>query len=1538
MASLADRVFRKFGLQQYAQLGDSAAGAPTDDGHGVEFGDGAGDPGTTFSSRAQSGLIGKALYLWVTPFLRLGGERTLEQEDLLPLPPAYLAANNSRRFETLLARAMEGEEIRLRHVREWGEIGKTPQEPLLPALVWPLWTCFGATILTGSFFKLMNDLIQFLPAVILGGFLRYIAGKPHLMSSADWSDTTYGVIYCFLMFLVPVTRTLCEQVYFYYAQASGICIKGALATAVYRKTTRLSAAGRDGSTTGEVLNHMQLDAQRVGDLMLFINVLWSGILQTVGYMLLLYAYIGWAAVGGFAVMIVLVPLQKYFFQIISELRGEQMKLTDRRVKLQNEALSGVKILKLNAWEEPLRREVEGVRAEEMVKATGVANRNAMNAAIMNTGPTLVAVAAFSIYSGIMHRPMEPSVIFPSLSLFSLLRFPVMFYPRCLSLCADAVVALRRLQGYFLLAEARAATVELPTEVDDARREEPAAAKPSGRGAPPSGRVSVDPAARPTGAGDIELVEVSLDDDAAPVGGGASAVPRALASASSATPAELRAVSDPGAPGEVIASISGGHFHWTVPGPTDRPFLRGVDLTLRRGELTVVVGPVGSGKSALISALLGEMHQCVGPAGLPAAHGAPDIRGTVAYVAQVAWVQSLSLRENVLFGRAMDPERYRAALDVACMRADVATLPRGDETEIGEKGITLSGGQKQRTAIARAVYADADLVVMDDPLSALDAHVAKDLFRKCVVGACREKAVLLVTHQLQFVNQADHVVVMADGAIAERGTYDELVAKEGGSFRQLMDAYHGEDEGLAEEEDDVAAPGEGPEGGSRSPAGGDAAVTTAGTTPSAGGYPGGEEEAEAEARIGELTESAAAEAEGAPGVDGADRSARTSAEFDGPRRASDVSAKDAALGSGAPRTKDRPSPSEPAGEITKEARSEGAISTKTYVTYVRAMGPPLTLLALLAMVVFERFLSVFSSVWLALWSEGHWDLSQGDYLAGYAGIGFGQAAVSWARTFAWAVASLAAANHLHLALFKATLRTRLAFFDTTPLGRVIQRFTKDTATLDNTLGNSVSSFASFFLLLLGTLCVMSWVMPALLPCLVPIGALYYYVQHFFRPGYREAKRLDGISGSPIYAHFGETLTGISTIRAFGHQRRFIAENERRISLNQRADYTQKCGCDRWLPVRLETIGNSITFVVACLGTWQRGSTYAALVGLTLSYAIDMTGLLSWLIRIVSELESNMVSVERMSEYAELESEEAQGAALRGGVQPPPNPEWPSAGAISFDKLEMRYRPGLPLVLRGVSFDVRAGEKAGIVGRTGSGKSTLIVALWRLVEPCGGRIWLDGVDVGSLALRELRSRITCIPQDPILFSGNVRDNLDPFKQHDDAALWFALDAVQMKAAVSEHGVGLLAPVSEYGENYSAGQRQMLCLARALLRDTRVVCLDEATASVDLETDKVMQDVIADRFASRTILTIAHRINTIIENDKVVCLERGELAAMASPAELLRDKNGMFAKLVAETGEQSERNLRARAEECEAARAAGTPIRRVGSKSALARETKA
>ena len=419
------------------------------------------------------------------------------------------------------------------------------------------------------------------------------------------------------MFILPVLRTLCEQVYFYYAQASGICIKGSLSTSVYRKTMRLSAAGRDGGTTGEVLNHMQLDAQRVGDLMLFINVLWSGVLQTLGYMALLYYYIGWAAIGGFAIMVFLVPLQKYFFKShrgasrgSDEADGQAREAAERSPERRED-------LKLNAWEDPTREEVEGVRGEEIKKGEKIANVNAVNMSIMNTGPTLVALAAFGIYAGIMKKPMVPEVIFPALTLFSLLRFPVMFYPRCLSLCADAIVALRRLQKYFLLPEAAATTMELGSDVDDKKGQGPATRNGASNGAGHDDEDDEDVSVRSNlrqSIGGIKSNEVELSDMRSP---GPSRRGASIARERS------QSVSEPDA---LVASISGGHFNWTAPGPTEQPFLKDINLELRRGQLTVVVGPVGSGKSALISALLGDMHQCDGPDGAPGIAAPPTSTG------------------------------------------------------------------------------------------------------------------------------------------------------------------------------------------------------------------------------------------------------------------------------------------------------------------------------------------------------------------------------------------------------------------------------------------------------------------------------------------------------------------------------------------------------------------------------------------------------------------------------------------------------------------------------------------------------------------------------------------------------------------------------------------------------------------------------------------------------------------------------------------------------------------------------------------------
>ena len=410
---------------------------------------------------------------------------------------------------------------------------------------------------------------------------------------------------------------------------------------------------------------------------------------------------------------------------------------------------------------------------------------------------------------------------------------------------------------------------------------------------------------------------------------------------------------------------------------------------------------------------------------------------------------------------------------------------------------------------------------------------------------------------------------------------------------------------------------------------------------------------------------------------------------------------------------------------------------------------------------------------------------------------------------------------------SVFHARMSFFDVTPLGRILQRFSKDTDVLDNQLPGSWNMTTEFITGLGTQLATMASIEPLLIVFLAPIGALYFHFQAFFRASYREIKRLDATTASPVYAHFSETLAGLSTIRAFGHQGRFVGENVARVGVNQRAFYAQRCACDRWLPVRLETVGNGIVLVVALLGVASRGTKMAAFSGLVLSFSLDITGLLSWVIRQWSETESQMVSVERVTEYAALPSEEESGgAAMRHGSASEAPAGWPRAGALRFDRVSLRYQPSMPLVLRSVTFDVAPSQKVGLVGRTGSGKSTTLTALWRLVELESGAIWLDGVDTSRLELKTLRSAITCIPQDPVLFSGSVRHNLDPAgaAAHSDAELWRVLDAARLRDALA--GKGLDAPVAEFGENFSAGQRQLLCLSRALLRGTRVVCLDEAT----------------------------------------------------------------------------------------------------------------
>ncbi|CAH0714289.1 unnamed protein product, partial [Brenthis ino] len=485
----------------------------------------------------------------------------------------------------------------------------------------------------------------------------------------------------------------------------------------------------------------------------------------------------------------------------------------------------------------------------------------------------------------------------------------------------------------------------------------------------------------------------------------------------------------------------------------------------------------------------------------------------------------------------------------------------------------------------------------------------------------------------------------------------------------------------------------------------------------------------------------------------------------------------------------------------------------------------------------------------------------------------------------------AARVLHQILLDNVLKAPLQFFEVTPVGRILSRFSKDVDVVDTSLPSQASDVIYCAFEVLGTLFVISFSTPIFLAVILPIGVIYYIIQRFYVASSRQLKRLESVSRSPIYSHFGESITGATTIRAYGVAQRFIEESERGVDHNQ-ACYYPSCVANRWLAIRLEMIGNLIIFFAALFAVLGRDTINAGLVGLSVSYALQVTQTLNWLVRMTSEVETNIVAVERIKEYAEAKQEAAWTVGAGPGAT------WPETGALQLERLSLGYGAREP-ALRDLTCAVAPRDKLGIVGRTGAGKSTLTLGLFRIVEAMSGKILIDGIDISTIGLHQLRSRITIIPQDPVLFSGSLRMNLDPFGVYSDEDIWRSLELAHLKSFVQGLQAGLLHEISEGGENLSVGQRQLVCLARALLRKTPLLVLDEATAAVDLETDELIQKTIRTEFASCTVLTIAHRLNTIMDSTKVMVLDKGQLVEYAPPEQLLQDKNSIFYGMAKDAG---------------------------------------
>jgi ABC-type multidrug transport system fused ATPase/permease subunit len=867
---------------------------------------------------------------------------------------------------------------------------------------------------------------------------------------------------------------------------------------------------------------------------------------------------------------------------------------------------------------------------------------------------------------------------------------------------------------------------------------------------------------------------------------------------------------PSGSSDIAIEVTNGNFSWEAS--PEVLTLKDLNFQARKGMRIAVCGTVGSGKSSLLSCILGE---------IPKVSGEVKTCGTTAYVSQSAWIQSGKIQDNILFGKEMDSEKYERVLQSCSLNKDMEILPFGDQTVIGERGINLSGGQKQRIQIARALYQEADIYLFDDPFSAVDAHTGSHLFKECLLGALASKTVVYVTHQIEFLPAADLILVMKDGKLAQAGKYNEILGS-GEEFMELvgahkdaltaLDAIHAANEG------DGASPSNGTEKLSKS-------LSSAGKK---------DEQGERNAQSGQL--------------------------------------------------------------VQEEEREKGRVGFWVYWKYLTlAYKGALVPFVLLAQILFQ-VLQIASNYWMAWAAPVSKDVeppvSMPTLIFVFVALSVGSSLCVFIRALFLVTAAYKTAtllfNKMHMSIFRAPM----SFFDSTPSGRILNRASTDQSEVDTSIAYQMGFVAFAIIQLVGIIAVMSQVAWQVFVIFVPVVAACFWYQRYYIETARELQRLVGVCKAPIIQHFAESITGSTTIRSFGKENQFESSNSNLMDAYSRPKF-YNAGAMEWLCFRLDVL-SSLTFAFSLifLINLPPGLIDPGIAGLAVTYGLNLNMLQAWVVWSMCTLENKIISVERILQYISIPEEPPLSISEDKLAR-----NWPSEGEIQLQNLHVKYAPQLPFVLKGLTVTFPGGLKTGIVGRTGSGKSTLIQALLRIVDPTIGQILIDGVDICTIGLHDLRFRLSIIPQEPTMFEGTVRSNLDPLGEYTDNQIWEALDSCQLGDEVRKKELKLDSPVIENGENWSVGQRQLVCLARVILKRSKILVLDEATASVDTATDNLIQKTLRQQFSEATVITIAHRITSVLDSDMVLLLDNGVAVERDTPAKLLEDKSSLFSKLVAE-----------------------------------------
>lgn len=1362
------------------------------------------------------------------------------------------------------------------------------------ALSYHLLAYFKGMLLAQVWWAILSGFFTFIPTMLLKAILEYVENPGETPMNVLW-------LYVILLPLTDLVRSVADNRALWIGRKICINVRAILVGDIYAKALRRKAAAgndavlgktkkedplaskgwiarlkakvglgqdnakqqngdataateeslgkKDGAADeqanlGTIINLMSVDSFKVSEVTAYLHFLVAHApTQLVVSVFLLYKVMGLSAIPGFIVMAMLLPINIYFGKLFNSTQKNIMAATDKRIHTTNEILQNIRIIKYFAWEyrfseivdEKRKAELEALRKRYMVWAAAVA--------VWNTVPIIITFFSFLSYTLIEKKPLYPSVAFTAISLFMLLRMPLDQIGDMIAHVQEASVSVDRVEEFL-------------NEEETTKFE--------------------------------QLGEDNIDED-----------------------------------GKRVIGFRDATFIWgskqAVAENGSMAFrLLDLNIDFKIGKLNVITGPTGSGKTSLLMALLGEMSLMTGKVYLPGGRSREDVPAdpetglaeTCAYVAQSAWLVNADIKENIIFSAPMDEKRYRDVIIACALERDLEILDNGDETLVGEKGITLSGGQKQRISLARAVYSNSKHLLLDDCLSAVDSHTAQWIFSNCVRGPLmRGRTCILVTHNIPLtVPHSSYVVIMDNGRVSLQGGANDVI-----------------DSGKLGEEVQKAKPG--------------SASTSISRVPS-----------RVPSSVGESGETL---------IDAAEDGDHLSKAKSGSKKEK----KDA----------------------MEETKAIGAVKWPVMKLYLTAMGNWWFWIVACFVFALQQVTGVASNLWIKEWANQYvmedvasinystsvqnyqaasippihftniatyvkpqfWlqrsinsttlvtadatEVNVTYYLAVLAVIGLVGAATALMRDLWIFFGSLTASWSLHNRLMTAVTKAKFKFFDATPLGQIMNRFSKDLEGVDQEVAPVAIGVMTCALGIAVTIILIASVTPGFLVAGFFITCAYFFLGKFYLASSRDLKRLESVQRSPLFQQFGETLSGVTTIRAYGDERRFVRENLAKINAQLRP-FIYLWAANRWLSFRTDVLGDLVSFfagvfVILSLGKIDPGS-----AGISLSYAIGFADSMLWLVRLYSNNEQNMNSVERIKEYLDVEQE---APAVVEENRPPQN--WPSQGSVEFISYTTRYRADLDPVLKKLTFKIGAREKVGIVGRTGAGKSSLALALFRALEAEEGKILIDDIDIGQIGLRDLREAITIVPQDPTLFMGTIRSNLDPFQTYTDDQIFAALRRVQLigpnettpvdsrpasaranasaattatesiassaqtaPAATNKNiFLDLSSAVTESGNNLSQGQRQLLCLARAMLKSPTVLLMDEATASIDYATDSKIQETIRE-LENSTIITIAHRLQTIADYDKVLVLDKGEIVEYGHPWELMKMKEGSFKSMCDMSGD--------------------------------------